>query len=349
MTSKADWNVAIIGAGMAGASAGQALAKQGASVAIFDKGRGPGGRCATRRHDAYCFDHGAQYFTARDPRFRKQVAAWAKSGAAAHWRPRIGQLSASQFEPIRRRDLWVGTPGMAGLSRAMLDGLDVRFDAQIRTIERAEERWAVVEASGETHIGFDQLLVTAPAPQVGPLLGDHFSAATDAANNATMLPCWTLMLAFDKQIELPFDAAKVVSKGPISWLARNSSKPGRSDSGMDCWVVQADHAWSRDHAELSRQQATGSLLSDFATICEACGVPVAGPSHTAAHRWRYALATPDTTHGGVLNADTGLAVAGDWLSGGRIESAWLSGLLAAERLIAAWPEQTRAMAGVESP
>ena len=346
MASKPGWKVAIIGAGMSGASAGQLLAKQGASVTTFDKGRGPGGRCTTRRHDAYAFDHGAQYFTARDPRFRKQVAAWAKSGSAAHWRPRIGELSRGMFESTPRNDLWVGTPGMSALSRAMLDGMDVRFDAQIRTIERGDHGWAVNEASGESHIGFDQLLVTVPAPQVGTLLGDNFIEATDAAKNATMLPCWSLMLGLNKQVDLPTDAAKVIGEGPISWVARNSSKPGRLSKGMDCWVLQADHEWSREHVELSQQEATESLLSDFAKICKECGVPVAGPAHASAHRWRYAFATPDTTQSCMVNADTSLAVAGDWLSGGRIETAWLSGLSAAEALTAKWLEQTPAMAGV---
>jgi len=345
MQKESDWTVAIIGAGMAGASAGQALARQGASVAIFDKGRGPGGRCATRRQDVYSFDHGAQYFTARDPRFRQQVAAWARSGTAAKWRPRIGELSGGKFEPTPRKDLWLGTPGMTALSRAMLDGLDVRFEAHVRTIERADDGWAVVEASGEGHIGFDQLLITVPAPQAAPLLRDHYAEASDTAQDATMLPCWTLMLAFMNPLELPFDAAKVAGEGPISWLARNSSKPGRSGNGMDCWVVQADHDWSREHVELTPQDATAALLADFAAVCRDCSASISPPAHTAAHRWRYALAKPNATQSCMIDADTGLAVAGDWLAGGRVENAWLSGLAVAKALVANHREKVPASVG----
>ncbi|MEM1053678.1 MAG: FAD-dependent oxidoreductase, partial [Pseudomonadota bacterium] len=57
----------IIGAGMAGLSCGTALAAGGIDVCLLDKGRGPGGRMATRRAEiggqAVSFDHGAQYFT----------------------------------------------------------------------------------------------------------------------------------------------------------------------------------------------------------------------------------------------------------------------------------------------
>lgn len=345
MASDTDWKVAIIGAGMAGASAGQVLARQGACVALFDKGRGPGGRCATRRQDVYSFDHGAQYFTARDPRFRRQVAAWARQGVAARWRPRIGELVDGRFEPTARKDLWVGTPGMNGIAREMLDGLDVRFNAAVRAIEHGVDGWAVIEDSGEDHIGFDQLLVTAPAPQVSALLRDHFPQACDAAEHATMLPCWSLMLAFGSRVDLPFDAAKVAGDGPISWLSRNSSKPGRADNGMDCWVVQADHDWSREHVELSPIEATERLLGDFMRICKASDTPMTGPAHVSAHRWRYALATPSEAKPCMIEPDNGLAVAGDWLSGGRIETAWLSGLAAAESLAAAHLDQPAAITG----
>ena len=43
--------IAIIGAGMAGLSCADALRDEGHEIALFDKGRGPGGRMSTRRVD----------------------------------------------------------------------------------------------------------------------------------------------------------------------------------------------------------------------------------------------------------------------------------------------------------
>lgn len=342
-----EWRVAIIGAGLSGASAGQALARQGASVVIFDKGRGPGGRCATRRHDAYVFDHGAQYFTARDPRFRGQVAAWVRAGAADRWRLRIGELKDGEYTPTRRSDLWVGRPGMNDLARNMLEGLDVRFDTQVQAIDRGPDGWTVAPVSGDVQRGFDQLLVTVPAPQVHSLLHQYYPEASHAAEAAIMLPCWTLMLAFhDDPIDLPFDAAKVTGEGPISWMARNSSKPRRPDNGADCWVVQANHDWSRKYIELTRSEATETLLSEFAQLCKQCSTSISGPTHATAHRWRYALAMSQTTRPCMIEPEAGLAVAGDWLSGGRIENAWLSGLAAAQALTFTRHEQVNKAAGI---
>src|SRR3982751_5969019 len=61
--------IAIIGTGIAGLSAAQALQAAGHSVHLFDKSRGSGGRMSSKRSDAGALDMGAQYFTARDRRF----------------------------------------------------------------------------------------------------------------------------------------------------------------------------------------------------------------------------------------------------------------------------------------
>ena len=42
------------------------LARAGLTPIIFDKGRGIGGRMATKRIEQMRFDHGAQYITAGD-------------------------------------------------------------------------------------------------------------------------------------------------------------------------------------------------------------------------------------------------------------------------------------------
>ena len=77
-------SVAILGAGLAGLTCAQALAEQGWNPTLFDKGRRPGGRLATResRHSTLAFNHGAQEFEAQDPRFKERLTQWAESGWA---------------------------------------------------------------------------------------------------------------------------------------------------------------------------------------------------------------------------------------------------------------------------
>ena len=60
---------AILGAGMAGVTAARTLVQAGHQVSVFEQAPYVGGRMATRDTPWGSFDHGAQYFTVRDPRF----------------------------------------------------------------------------------------------------------------------------------------------------------------------------------------------------------------------------------------------------------------------------------------
>ena len=75
--------IAIIGTGIAGLSAAQALTAAGHEVHLFDKSRGSGGRMSSKRSDAGSLDMGAQYFTARDRRFATAVKQWQAQGHVA--------------------------------------------------------------------------------------------------------------------------------------------------------------------------------------------------------------------------------------------------------------------------
>ena len=57
-------DVLIVGAGMSGMAAASDLVRAGRKVLVVDKGRGIGGRMATRRVGDAVFDHGAQFITA---------------------------------------------------------------------------------------------------------------------------------------------------------------------------------------------------------------------------------------------------------------------------------------------
>ncbi len=111
--------IAVIGAGLAGLACAEALSAHAALVTLFDKGRSPGGRLATRRLPPHTFDLGAQYFTARGPRFAERVRAWTNAGVCGLWPARLVSLSdrASAFRPVDGAlERFVGQPGMSALA-----------------------------------------------------------------------------------------------------------------------------------------------------------------------------------------------------------------------------------------
>ena len=78
-------NCLIIGAGMAGLLAGTFLQENGIDVTVLDKGRGVGGRMATRRLGEGRADHGAQFFTVRSEVFASWVDDWLTAGVVLEW------------------------------------------------------------------------------------------------------------------------------------------------------------------------------------------------------------------------------------------------------------------------
>lgn len=88
------------------------------------------------------------------------------------------------------------------------------------------------------------MLLALPAPQAATLLGPLAPDLSELARSSTMRGSWAMMLRFAAQVALPFDAA-FVNTGPLRWIARNSSKPGRH--GLETWLLHASAAWSETH------------------------------------------------------------------------------------------------------
>lgn len=308
--------VGIVGAGMAGLSCAGMLDGEGFEVVLFDKGRGPGGRMATRRMDTplgeASFDHGAQYFTVRNPDFAHTVAEWEREGHVARW-------------PDAGADAWVGVPGMNAVIRKQTSRHDVRFGMHVFGIDKRLEGWFMNFGDDVPAGPFDALILAIPAEQAAALLSLHDFELARTALRARSQPCWTGLFVFSE----PLDAsdAPIRERGNISWAVRNRTKPGRT--GPETWVVQAQPRWSAEHIEQSRDDVSRALLG---MLGNALGLALPDPVAATAHRWRFAMAS-GTGDGALWNPRTKLGACGDWLVGPRVECAWLSGRQMAQRVL----------------
>ncbi len=320
--------IAIIGTGIAGLSAAQALQAAGQSVQLFDKSRGLGGRLASKRSEVGHLDLGAQYFTARDRRFTETVHLWQANGWAAEWSPNLyqareGQLSPSADEQLR----WVGVPRMSAIATGLLGELPVTLSCRITEVFRGEEYWTLVDAGGANHGPFSQVVVAIPAPQAAGLLATAPKLAAVAASVA-MEPTWSAALGFAQPLETDVEAC-FIQDDALDWLARHHSRPGRDDP-LDLWVLHASSAWSRQHLDQPREAVIERLHGAFAELID-CVVPA--PAFSLAHRWLYARPSQSHEWGALADAHLGLYACGDWCLSGRVEGAWLSGQEAARRLL----------------
>jgi predicted NAD/FAD-dependent oxidoreductase len=316
--------VGIVGAGVAGLACARELAANGFDVTLFDKGRSPGGRTATRRAEpTFAFDHGAQYFTAREQCFRETIADWLARRVVAEWPSRIVRLEGGAVTDISPQRRYVGVPGMSAIAEDLATGLRVQTRSRVVSVHRGTSGWTIATEDHATVGPFDILVVTLPAPQSADLLGIHPFREIAAAFQMT--PCWAVMVAFESRIEIPWDGA-FVHGSPLSWVARDSSKPGRS-SKFDCWVLHASPDWSAAHVDAAQDDAARDLLGEF-SLAVAQRLPP--HSHLVAHRWRYSHGSDLADRPVLHDPEVGLAMCGDWLSSGRVEGAFLAGIQAAE-------------------
>jgi predicted NAD/FAD-dependent oxidoreductase len=138
--TKAIHKVAVIGAGIAGLACARELQSRGISVDIFEKSSGPSGRMSTRRTQDWSADHGAQYFTARDPRFIQEVQSWIQAGTAATWKPKLKVYEAKTWRESHSQDIrYVGIPHMNSPGKHIAENLSIQYDRTISKLERRDE------------------------------------------------------------------------------------------------------------------------------------------------------------------------------------------------------------------
>jgi predicted NAD/FAD-dependent oxidoreductase len=328
-TNRSQPTVAVIGAGISGLTCARTLADHGLPVTVFEKSRGAGGRMATRRSDnGAAFDHGAQYFTVRDERFQNCVDSWQHAGLVQRWTGRIASLHNQNTEHDKSSTArFVACPGMNAICRHLAENLDVRTNTRVAPPTRGRGKWLVLDEAGKELGRFDVVIVSAPGPQAGELLQGSPDLAR-RASTVRIAGCWALLVQFPARLELAYDGA-FVQDSPLSWIARNSSKPGRNPD-KEAWVLHASADWTQCHLEEPAEAIEQRLLDAFG---EATGVRGTIPSDVVAHRWRYALPTEPLSDRCLFDGDRNIGACGDWCAGPRVEGAFLSGAALAERLL----------------
>jgi photolyase PhrII len=323
--------IAVVGAGLAGLTASRILDDQGHDVVVLDKARGAGGRMSTRRQGAHRFDHGAQYFTARDPRFLRHVHAWRERGLIAPWQARIARVTGEHVDAEPGRDeRFVAVPAMNAICAELARDLpDCRFGWAVRSARREGAVWTVESADGE-RLEADALVLAVPPAQAARLVGGAEIRAE--LSGVTMQPCWSVLALLDRPLATEWDAA-FVDGGPLAWLAGQASRPGRP--ATHAWVLHASPEWSLEHLEDGADEVCDRLLEAARRLPIAANFGVEG---IEAHRWRYARVSQPLEAEALHFADQNLVLAGDWCHGPRVEAAFLSGMAAAGRIMGNLPE-----------
>ncbi len=318
-------SILILGAGLSGLTAARQLAKDGYEVTVVDKGRGIGGRMATRRFAGGVFDHGAQFFTVRSDELRAELEEWQRENVANHWFD--GYPTPDNRKPNDRHPRFCGASGMTAIGKHLAQGVDVRLNTEIAALTRTEGRWTAQTAGGESFNG-EKLLLTAPVPQSLALLST--SGAILPSDVRTQLetlsyePCFALLVQLEEASAIPGPGLFYVEGEPIYWISDNSQKRISPIEGSV--TIHSSSSFAKQHYNDDEATVAGLLLDAAKDWLGS------EPKSWQLRRWRYSKPENPLQIGAVYVPELDVCFAGDALNGAKIEGAYLSGLKAAQLL-----------------
>ena len=343
--------VAIVGAGAAGAGVAYGLRESDATITVLEKSRGVGGRAATRRKNDCVYDHGANYTKPDDTRVRTLIEELLDTEGLTDIDEGIwtfdenGEISEGKNEDDHK---WTYEEGLTQLAKRLFDrtDADLRFETRVEAIERdgdgdREDRgsWQPVNADGEALGSYDRVVLTPPAPQTAAIVD---SSALDTELHEELVEeigsvgyrtQITAVLHYPFSIDPPYYAlVNTDYDHDVAWLSREECKAGHVPDGECLLIAQMAPEWSLERYEEPEAEITDAAADLVGELFE--DERFADPDWTDIQHWRFALPEGEAEADVLAGAeDEDLFFAGDWVVGeGRVHEALGNGLEVGEQV-----------------
>ncbi|HTQ09259.1 MAG TPA: FAD-dependent oxidoreductase [Fimbriimonadaceae bacterium] len=318
--------VGIVGAGISGLAAARDLARRGRQVVVWERSSRIGGRIETVEIDGYVFDTGTPTITPRGMAIEKVMLEDLDRAGLVEVEKPIYTHEALRVLPGQGRPIprYTYRSGNECLPRMLAEGLDVRVGCQVEEIARRGRSFVIDDEA------YDALIITAPIPQTSALLWSLRESRPVA--NARYRPCLSVMLGFERpDPKVSYHAIlDPEQRHPLTWLCLESVKsPGRAPNGCCAMVAQMSASYSQMRYRTDDREIIEDVLIYVRWLY---GAEFENPAVAKVRRWKYSQPETVAQFDTVNHGHDRLLLAGDGLVGGRVETAFESGIKAA-RLI----------------
>lgn len=311
---------------MAGLGAARTLVEKGLEATVFEKSARLGGRVASVTLDGYLFDSGATTVSPdHTPLAQLMLETLDRTDLVEVTKP-VNVHTADRIvrgDPARGGKRFVYAKGINELARLLAVGLDVKHEVKVERISREGGRYSIAEHE------FDAVIVTAPLPQAIELVGTVRPVL--GPGRATHRSCISVMLGYESELETThFATVNPDQNLPMVWLSVESMKaPGRAPAGCSALVAQMGPAYSRYAYHYPDERIVRETVVDVSRLY---GKKFMEPVVTKVKRWLFSQPEITVAPESVNPPGSRVVIAGDGVSMGRIEQAYLSGVQAATKL-----------------
>ncbi|MES2661728.1 MAG: FAD-dependent oxidoreductase [Pseudomonadota bacterium] len=334
-----EFDVVIVGAGIAGLTCAFELQQRNMKVCVLEKSRGAGGRLASRRivnekiFPNQAFGRhplGTQYIALENELeipeheypswWNKAIEIKALSGAIFQ----NHALNATTQQALRFIQYEV--------CRQLADSVQLQTQQRAIAMSRKEDGWTI-ETDQQQSYYCKYLVLTIPGPQAITLLQTEPNIACLERVNSIYKPQWTVVCAVrDLKYSINFASLDWIrvkdSSHPLSHAYRvlDTSDQTIAD-GIKLWTLYATPEWTQNNLDLSPEIAVQKLMEAWFEL----GLSTTEVLYSQAHRWLYARAS-DTTSKELFVEYTQLWVGGDAIAGDGIIQSIRSGLAMANAI-----------------
>lgn len=336
------FDIAVIGAGMAGLICARQLCLAGYSVAVVEKSRGPGGRVATRRVHGTRADHGARYLEPQGDAVQALIDVLLDRQILKLWTDSVGEFRQGEISSIPS-SCYVAPAGMNAVGKYIAEGLDIWYGRRVKAISRTDSQmWHLSLEVTDDNLEIPQeliakaVVVAIPAPQALMFLDSEIGFSPDFIDQLRSVeydPCITVMAGYPAErksdlsnLNPQWKSVSFPDDSDLAWVGLDSSK--RLDQQQPVFVVHSSASFADRYLEAADLDAVGEELLDRASQYL---IPwLNQPEWLQVHRWRYAFCrNPLPVSCLPAEGTLPLICAGDLCGDGQIEAALRSGVAAA--------------------
>jgi renalase len=331
------FEIAVIGAGIAGLTCARRLQQAGKAVVLVDKSRGLGGRLATRRLGGTHADHGVCYLQAKGDLFQGWIDELVAGGILRVWTEGIHQLSADGVlqSPTKSAAYYAAPMGATSIAKYLGRDLEIIGDKLITSISPIDNGWRLSTKDPEFSLAAAQVIIATPPAQALNIAKQSIDPdCSQQLASVQFTRSITAIVVYPETDQnaaaaIPWQGIQCIEHPTLAWIGLDSSK--QINPTQPVLVIQSSAAFAEQYFDAPDLSIIGQkLLDEIDPLIPTLNAP----ELIQVHRWGYAFAQ-NPLAARFITAQTAapLYFCGDWCGGNRVESAYLSGIALADRML----------------